>query len=180
MIPTARVGIQDWNRLQQDQKTLDNFQTHFSNEYRTLRESGKLDSQHSSFNTTNIIQELVNGVQTALNPTDNNVEETTQLIHQANIAAAATDQQTILMQQILQMMQNMQTQLMTTAPPQLHSSRSNGTNNPRRRHTTTKYCWSHGACAHDSNECTNKKPGHVNGATFQDRKGASTNYVQNT
>lgn len=29
--------IQDWNRLQQDQKTLDNFQTHFSNEYCTLR-----------------------------------------------------------------------------------------------------------------------------------------------
>lgn len=53
-----------------------------------------MDSRHSSFNTTNIIQELVNGVQTALNPTDNDVEETTQLIHQANIAAAATDQST--------------------------------------------------------------------------------------
>ncbi len=86
------------------------------------------------------------------------------------------------MQQILQMMQNMQTQLTatTTAPPPLQSSCDNGNNNNRRRCTTNKYCWSHGACAHDGLECTNQKPGHISDATFQDRKGGSTNYVRNT
>ena len=123
-----------------------------------------MDCRHSSFNTANIVQELVNGVQNAFNPTNDNIEETSQLIHQANILAAATNQQTILMQQILQVMQDMQTQLTAMATPQLQSSRNNGTNNPCRYHTTTKYCW----CTHNGSECTNQKPGHVNDATFQD------------
>ena len=49
-------GIRDWNRLQQDQKTWDNFQTHFSTEHHTLRESCELDTRHSLFDTANIVQ----------------------------------------------------------------------------------------------------------------------------
>ena len=37
-----------------------------------------------------------------------------------------------------------------------------------------KYCWTHGACAHDSPHCNNKNPGHKNEATFQDEMGGNT------
>ena len=30
----------------------------------------------------------------------------------------------------------------------------------RKRKNTTKYCWSHGACAHSSADCNNKRSGH--------------------
>ncbi len=42
-----------------------------------------------------MIQELVDGVQNALHPTEANVDKTSQLIHQANLATAATNQQTL-------------------------------------------------------------------------------------
>ena len=48
----------------------------------------------------------------------------------------------------------------------------------RTRRNTSKYCWSHAACAHWGTECTNKKPGHIDDATFTNRKGGSTDFVR--
>ena len=44
----------------------------------------------------------------------------------------------------------------------------------RKRKNTSKYCWIHGACAHDSRSCSNKKEGHQDGATFSNKLGGST------
>ena len=47
----------------------------------------------------------------------------------------------------------------------------------KRRYTrkdTSKYCWSHGACGHPGCECKNKKPGHKDEATFDNKMGGST------
>ena len=41
------------------------------------------------------------------------------------------------------------------------------------RTNISKYCWTHGACAHSSNACPNTARGHQNDATFQDKKGGS-------
>ena len=41
------------------------------------------------------------------------------------------------------------------------------------RRTTSKYCWTHGGCAHNSNECTVKAEGHDDEATFADKRGGS-------
>ena len=46
----------------------------------------------------------------------------------------------------------------------------------RKRKNTSKYCWSHGACAHDSRSCNNKKAGHKDGATFSNKMGGSTRF----
>ena len=175
-------GIKYWNCLPQDQKTRGNFQIHFSNEHRAIRESGELENCQSTFDTANIIQEVVDGIQQALNPTEEEIEETSSLIHQANIATAKTDQQTLLMKQMLEMIQQMQAHMVsnTTTPFTTHSSRNGQNTEHRRRRNTSKYCWSHGACAHWGHKCTNKKSGHIDDATFQDRKGGSTAYVRNT
>ena len=44
------------------------------------------------------------------------------------------------------------------------------------RSNTSKYCWSHGACAHTSNQCRNPKLGHKWDATFADKKGGCTHF----
>ena len=48
-----------------------------------------------------------------------------------------------------------------------------------RRTNTTKYCWTHGACAHTSNECTSHAEGHKVTATFDNKMGGSTAYCGN-
>ena len=35
-----------------------------------------------------------------------------------------------------------------------------------KRHNISKYCWTHGACSHDSRECPGKAAGHQSSATF--------------
>ena len=43
-----------------------------------------------------------------------------------------------------------------------------------------RYCWSCGACDHWGNKCQFKKPGHINKATFKDKKGGSTENCRST
>ena len=42
----------------------------------------------------------------------------------------------------------------------------------------SKYCHTHGSCAHKSKFCKNKRPGHKNEATFEDKMNGSTAYCQ--
>ena len=72
---------------------------------------------------------------------------------------------------------NMQNQLKS-----LTRNRTSRTPNVRpqtsfRRTNASKYCWTHGACGHNSMECCNKKVGHVNHATFDNKFGGSTFFV---
>lgn len=46
----------------------------------------------------------------------------------------------------------------------------------RRRNNISKYCCTHGACAHDSRSCNNKKDGHVDTATFRNKRGGSVKF----
>ena len=46
----------------------------------------------------------------------------------------------------------------------------------RRRKNILKYCWTHGAYAHDSRSCRNKKQGHVDTATFHNKRGGSVKF----
>ena len=169
------TGIREWNRLPENQKTWENFTTHFSNAHRELRESGELLVNETPFHTANLVQEVIDGVQQALNPTTEDEQEADEILHSANIAMDASVQQTLLLQQMMQLLQSMQQQMNinTTTPS------SNTTSTSRQRTRTNKYCWSHGACAHTSAECRSKKPGHKDDATFRDMKGGCTDYVRN-
>ena len=48
------------------------------------------------------------------------------------------------------------------------------TNQQQSRRNRTKYCWSHGQCAHAGKECRNPQPGHDINATIQNRRGGSS------
>ena len=48
----------------------------------------------------------------------------------------------------------------------------------RKRRNTSKYCWSHGACAHSSADCNHKKRGHKNDAIFSNKMSGSTRFCE--
>ena len=97
--------ICDWSRLHQARKTWAVFKTHFCQAHQELRESGDLMVKETAFHSANLIQEVIEGVQTALlNPPNNTVTDTSQVITQmANNAA----QQKLLQQMMAQMVQMM-------------------------------------------------------------------------
>ena len=171
------TGIREWNRIPQAQRTWDAFQLHFSQAHRELRESGELEIRETPFNTANIVQEVIEGVQQVLQPAmEASYEaETADALHHANAATpASTQQTTLLMEQMLHMMQIMQQQL------QQNNSSASSTARNRVRTKTDKYCWTHGACAHSSTECRNRKAGHKEAATFSNMMGGCTDFVNSS
>ena len=90
------------------------------------------------------------------------------------VANLAMNQKEILptlleqMKQMQETMMQMQQQLKDKPPPKNRRQIT--------RRNVSKYCWSHGACSHTSATCNNKKDGHKNDATFEDKKGGSTYY----
>ena len=51
-------------------------------------------------------------------------------------------------------------------------------NNKRTRRALDHYCWTHGAGNHKSSECRNKKEGHKDNATIDNRQGGSNAYCK--
>ena len=181
---TGKYGeyIRKWNRLQPAQKTWPHFKTTFRQAQTELRETGDLQINDTPFHSENLVEEVVRGVQRALEPA---AEEAAMAEQQAmqHMANATTQNQMVpdLMTQMMQMMQQMQqmqaqiAQASVTTPASNRNNSSNNNNN-RRRKNTSKYCWSHGACAHDSASCQAKKQGHQDNATFDNKMNGSTAY----
>ena len=80
-----------------------------------------------------------------------------------------------LQQQMLELMQS-NNRSSNTSQRSTNTQRNNGGGARYTRSNTSKYCWSHGACAHSSSECNDKKEGHKNNATFANKMGGSTAY----
>ena len=87
--------------------------------------------------------------------------------------------------EMLKLLQQMQ-QMMYSQPPPQGNNNSGNTNRGRRRQPrktpddatfhrakTDKYCWTHGACSHQSVQCNSKAPGHQDAATLENRMGGS-------
>ena len=104
---------------------------------------------NTPFQTANLVQDVIDGVQQALNPTEEDEIEAEEMIHNANTAVDASLQQTVLLQQMMQMMQVMQQQMTAQQPSGLSGSQTIQLKCTK----TNKYCWTYGACAHMSAEC---------------------------
>ena len=75
--------------------------------------------------------------------------------------------------QLLEMMKQMQAEI-----TDLKKKSTGGAAETSTRSTkppfVAKYCWSHGSCGHTSKDCTKRKDGHNEEATFKDKKGGRT------
>ena len=85
-----------------------------------------------------------------------------------------------------QMMQQMtEAFIKTMNNTQNNGNRTTTTNNQndktkaeKFKHKHSLYCWSHGACAHESKDCNKPRPGHKKEATFSNKMGGSVRFCQ--
>ena len=174
-----QIYIREWSRLPPDQKPWAHFKTQFRQAHQELKEAGDLQVRETQFNSANLVQEVIDGVQSALQPQESNDETSEVLQHMANSAAQQQvvpqlmAQMVDLLQKMTVMQQKMSDQQSST--PSLSTTTSSSSRR-RRRTNISFYCWSHGACAHPSPDCKSKRPGHQDAATFENKMGGSTAY----
>ena len=86
----------------------------------------------------------------------------------------------------IQLVQQMQQSMMVTPSQQSNGGNNNSGKNGRRRQPrktpddasfnrrfTNKYCWTHGACGHTSQDCSVRATGNQEAATLEQRLGGS-------
>ena len=76
--------------------------THFRQAHQEVKEAGDLQVGETQFNLANLVQEVIDGVQSVLTPPDNVINQTEDVIqHMANSAA----QQQLMPQMMAQMLE---------------------------------------------------------------------------
>ena len=99
--------IQEWSRMPAACRSWANFKTHFHQAHQELCESGDLQVRDTHFHLANLVQEVIDGVQSALHPPD--TQDTPQVLqHMAN-NAAQRQMMPQLMAQMVQMMDQLNT-----------------------------------------------------------------------
>ena len=101
----------------------------------------------------------------------------------AAATAAATGQDTV-QAVMLSTLATIAQQLASANSSSNNRNNSNGgaprNNERRQRRDTSKYCYTHGACAHTGSECRAKTTGHQDTATFSNKMGGSTSHCRTT
>ena len=193
------IAITEWNRKPAVEKTWIALKAHFRTARKELKETSGPTIGNSQLNeTANLVQQVVEGVQQALLPSDGAPDPTTEILQQVvNSASTTTTTQQQLLQQIAQLQQTvtqMQFQLSASyqqQPPIIDASgrggrgggrgggyqgrggRGGGRGGVRYPRRYNLYCWSHGGCGHQGFACRDKKPGHQDTATFESKMGGS-------
>ena len=112
------------------------------------------------------------------------------VITQREISLAARE--AALLTQMQEMMTVLRTGTVNNHSQQRRNNRGRGSGHSGRGNTNTgnttpggrrapgprQYCWTHGACAHNSSECNSPLDGHQTTATFNNMQGGSTNNLQ--
>ena len=180
-------GISEWFAKPTDQKTWSNFKRHFTRAHKDLRKvRGKTIRNTPYHQANNMVEKLTSDFQTMksdlmesmsymgqqqdsqvyTSPTSTSSSQGIQSTITPSINAVTNEELLRLLQQLQQQLQPPNQNL----PPQ----------NPRRitRRVVSKYCWTHGACAHSGKDCNTPKEGHKKEATFENRMGGSNYFCK--
>ena len=200
------TGLTTWYARPAVQHTWANFKTHFTTAHTELIKVRGKSMRGTAFHQANatvaalstemnnIRNDLVDSINSLAihvqdtSPPSDDTNEPPIDDHQANAAAS---NQTALIAAI----QDLQTQIRDLSTNANRNSggagrgrgrgrggyqgRGYNPNHRRGRTITSKYCWTHGACAHDSTSCNTPAEGHKNEATFDNKMGGSTAYCGN-
>jgi hypothetical protein len=184
-----KEAIKSWIRRAPQTQTWIAFKDAFRIAHREYRETTNLALEASELEQHNahLVQQVVDGVQSSLSSDSN--KQLTEVVNA--VTQSQTDQQ-----QLTQQLREMQTML-TTMQGQLNHQQGDGYDNRndgrtsrgggrggrgrgrgRGRSTwvpdTSKYCWTHGACAHTGKQCRTKAAGHEDTATLLEKMDGST------
>jgi hypothetical protein len=168
-----RESIQTWNCLPVLQKTWIAFKIHFREAHTRLQETGELTMEEAGYHQANLVEAIANRV-AELQPVP------------AYAPAPSTEPDNVILPIIAQMQQMMAAMQTTTGQQETTDSRHRGnqpppptgprTGAPSRPLPpwATRYCWTHGKCAHESGRCNNIAPGHQTSATMENKQNGST------
>jgi hypothetical protein len=153
-------------------KNLDRFQNPLA--HNELQETGELTMEDAGYHQTNLIEAIATRVA--------ELQPATPSASPAPPAALTNDSiLPTIVAQMQQMMAAMQTTTNNRQPattlreqhPQPTGPRTGEPNRPLPP-WATKYCWTHGKCAHVSARCNNQAPGHQSNATMENKQMGST------
>ena len=156
-------GIEQWYERPVVEHTWDNFKTHFEEAREKLKKIRGSDMRNSAFQHANFVANEVradiarthDSIMQALAGQTNETEEEPEpeLAEQANATMQDATQLAIL-----QLLKQIQADMKQSKP----------------KDRKKFYCWTHGACAHKSTDCRNKREGHKDNATFNNKMNGST------
>jgi len=187
------TSITEWNRRTDAERDWAQFQTFFRQAHLELRATSNLTIEQAQLQEQRVQQEQqqANIVEQVLAELLIHQESpiiapapVANQVHEADIAQAlamqaanaASQQPLTALQAQLQAMQTMMQQMQNNMGNQRrNNNRSSGGSN--RNGDTTKYCWTHGGCAHLGIECRTKATGHKDAATRGNKMGGSTRNI---
>lgn len=186
--PILQQDLRLWNRLPLVERTWANMLTHFreaQSDLSALPSAGDIFHQQPPHqaNTVATMADLVaQRLLDAIPPDD-----PPHVVPPSDVVNAALQQrdsslaarEAALLTQMTEMMSLMRSAGTNHQRGSRNSSRGRGGRTSGRGRVATPpgpraYCWSHGACAHSSNQCNNQLPGHQSDATFANMQGGST------
>ena len=182
-------SLKKWNEMKPKSKTFAAFKKHMREEHHALKRVGALTIQDSSMYQANMLQQVISQ-QDAL---QENLQNTIDDQVKASLAAALSaytsgDDTSVESEPSVQEVNNVTVpdttrellkliESLTKKVDQLSTQpKSMKKINPRTGKPYKRYCWSCGCCDHWGRHCTDKKPGHKDDATFQNRMGGSNKF----
>ena len=171
--------MKEWHNKPTNEKTWIRFKRHFALAHKDLRKArGKTIKQTSYFQANQLVKEVNENITQMKSDIMDSMSIIQQDRHDASSVstptlptqtASAVTGSTVSNEDLLQMIQQLQLQLSSQniqAPTQ-------------QKRKVNHYCWTHGACGHPSHKCRNKKPGHQDNATLDNRMNGNTYCVKN-
>jgi hypothetical protein len=175
-------GIRAWNRRPLQEKTWESFKEHFEIEHQELKTVRGKTMQSTAFHHANLMSsQVLQEVQSI----QHQVTEALERIPQSHagkenqpqpdtqVANATISTQDAVQLQVLKLLKSLQEEVKSL---KTKKEQSNDKGKQRTRTNISKYCWTHGACTHSSQECKRKRTGHQDSATFENKMGGSTYY----
>jgi hypothetical protein len=169
-----RESIKVWNRLPPLQRTWIAFKIHFRDAHNELQETGELTMADAGYHQANLIEAIAEKLA--------ELQVTTALSPPPATPAADTLLPSLLSQ--MQQMQQLMVAMQTARPAPSETPRRTPRPPPTGPRTgepsrplppwATKYCWTHGKCAHGSANCNNSAPNHQATATMENKLNGST------
>ena len=172
-------ALLEWYKLDNEHNTWQRFKTHFNTAHKALRKvCGKTIRNTSYFQANQVITE----VNSNINKMKTDILDNMSLLHNQSqhydssslssptlpTQASSVTSSNVSNEELLKLIQQLQQQLATQTPaPKKPTNR-----------IITDYCWTHGACGHPSKICCNKKTGHQDDATFDNKMGGSVYYCK--
>ena len=156
------IGLQEWNRKDTADKTLNAFKPNFLTSHQELKRIAEENVVGAIFQSKNIVAQVVEGISNVLHPTDEDNDY--DIIQMVN----STIHSTQMLPQLMQKMQKMQT-LMAKMQTQLNITNKNvgdynntsGGNNINKVPLWRKlYWWIRDACNNQGSCCRAKVEGH--------------------